>query len=398
MTGTDIMPRAERLLVVEDDAFSQQLIELYLRKAGFSELTVASDGREALDIAKRQTFDLVLLDLNLPRISGMEVLRRLRKEGMLTETPVIISSSIANMDDIVQCLDLGADDFLPKPFNVRLLEGRVSGCLEKKRLKDEARDAVIRREREAAAARALQATLSGVSFPTGGDAPPFVAASVTLPAAEPGGDFLDAFMLPDGSALFMIGSVAESGTAAALAMARTHALVRRAVDQLLAEGGHPEPHAVLTWVNGALLGQSSGAVIPRVALLAGVVDPSGGSMRLANAGHPDPLLLDPRRGVTSATCDRGRPLGVHGDALYASQTIALPSGWTLCAYTKGLMEAADASGAPYGEHRLRNRLGDIGNIRPGAVVTAVEADLRRFIAGAPAEDVTVLALGAGSHS
>ncbi len=391
MPHSDFMPRTERILVVEDDEFSQQLIGLYLQKAGFTELTVATDGRDALDIAKQQTFDLVLLDLNLPRISGGEVLRRLKKEGMLTDTPVIISSSIGNMDDIVQCMDLGAEDFLLKPFNVRLLEGRVSAILEKRRLRQDIRAVQERRARDYQRARMLQTALSGIALRGAGDAQP--AAAVTVSAAEPAGDFHDVFMLPDGSVFLMIGTVADTGVAAALAMARVHAVVRRSIDRLIAEGGHVEPHAVLAWANGALCLDGAGE---RVALLVGTMDLDAGTMSLASAGHPDPIVLSPRRGVVAAGCSRGRPLGVHPDAVYAGQTWAVDSGETLVAFTKGLLDATDAAGMAFGESRLKAKLEDCATLRPDALVMALEGEVTRFIGGvAQHDDITVLALRGG---
>lgn len=394
MTDTDAMPRTERILVVEDDEFSQQLIELYLRKAGFNELTVAADGRQALDIAKQQTFDLVLLDLNLPRIGGAEVLRRLKKEGMLTDIPVIVSSSIANMDDIVSCMDLGAEDFLPKPFNVRLLEGRVTACLEKKRLKDETMAAMRRRERERATARLAQAALSGVALRQGGDGGALAAAGLILPGNEPGGDVFDVFELADGSAMLVCGTVAASGGVGAIvAMAGAHALVRHAVDRLQAEGGHVEPHAVLAWANRewCRLG-TDGAAVP-VSLLVAVLAPQGGALALASAGHADPFLVGPRVGVVGLACERGRPLGAHADAVYGVARHRLEAGDSLVVYSKGLLDAADEAGALYGEQRLKARLEAGADLAPGELVAAVDGDLRRFRGRAPAAgDITVVAV------
>ena len=113
MSKPEMMPRHEHLLVVEDDDFSQELIALYLRKAGFTELTVATDGRQALELAKSRSFDLVLLDLNLPRISGTEVLRRLRAQH--TRTLVLILSAEDEIDARIRGLDLGAEAHFNRP-------------------------------------------------------------------------------------------------------------------------------------------------------------------------------------------------------------------------------------------------------------------------------------------
>ncbi len=397
MAQSDFMSRPERILVVEDDEFSQELIQLYLRKAGFNELTIAANGHDALNIAKQQTFDLVLLDLNLPRISGSEVLRRLKKEGMLTDTPVIISSSIGNMDDIVQCIDLGAEDFLLKPFNVRLLEGRVSAILEKKRLREESRVAKANRSREDHAARLLQGTISSISLPSARDEHG-LAAAVTLSSPLASNDFYNMFMLPDGVAFFMIGTVTEINVAAALTMSRVHAMVRRSVDRLLAEGGHVEAHAVLAWVNRELYqsdpGSHQGA---QTALLVGTVALSDNHLQLASAGHPDPLLLSTRRGVVSLSCDRGRPLGVHPDAVYTSKNISLEQDDAVFLHTKGLLDVTDASGMLFGESRMKAKLEDCDPLQPNGIVTGLEAEIRRFMGQTQQrEDITILALRCGS--
>ncbi len=393
MTDMDVMARAERILVVEDDQFSQQLIGLYLGKAGFSQVTAAADGRDALDIAKRQRFDLVLLDLNLPRMNGAEVLRRLKKEGMLTDIPVIITSSMGNMDDIVHCMDLGAEDFLLKPFNVRLLENRVSAILEKKRLRDQGQAAHARHARDVRGARALQAALSGITLPSTVTEPgQATAAAMVLPAQDPGGDFHDVFPLPGSAVFFLLGSVAGSGTDAALAMGRTHALIRRAVDRIVAEGGHVEPHAVLAWANRELC-QEDGAA---VSVLAGVYSPGGNVWDMASAGHPNPLFLDPRRGVETAECDRGRPLGLHPDATYSRRQWTGSGDETLVAFSQGAMDAADLSGVVFGESRIRAVLNGCAVPDPAKVVMALEADIRRFVGRQPlAADATILAIRHG---
>lgn len=391
MVQSDPMPRSERILVVEDDEFSQQLIELYLHKAGFSDVVAAANGRDALDIAKQGVFDLVLLDLNLPRISGHDVLRRLKKEGMLADTPVIVTSSVGNVDDIVQCMDLGAEDFLLKPFNVRLLEGRVSAILEKKRLRDEGRAAQERRARELQAAKNLQSLLSGLVLPSVGDRCSCDAAAAFLPAPEIGGDFHAVFILPDASTFFMLGTVAGDGVAAALAMAQVHGQVRRAIDRLAAEGAPVDPEAVLAWVNRELCHQGAAPADIATSLLAGRVDPERNAWCVACAGHPAPFRLSARQGVVPVDCDRGRPLGVNPQAVYAGVRWTGETGETLLAFSNGLLGVSDASGVPFGEIRARAVLETCPSFEPKVAVAALEAEVCRCAGRALLrEDVTIL--------
>jgi CheY-like chemotaxis protein len=90
-----------------------------------------------LESLKKEKFDLILLDLNLPGIDGDEVLRRIKLSPQWRDIPVILVSDTEELERIKQCLELGADDYLPKPVDQTLLKSRVNGCLEKKRLREQ---------------------------------------------------------------------------------------------------------------------------------------------------------------------------------------------------------------------------------------------------------------------
>jgi DNA-binding response OmpR family regulator len=120
------MPR--RILIIEDDADIAHLVELHLRDLG-AEVTIARDGTTGLDLALKRTFDLIILDLNLPGIDGLEICRQMR--GKTKYTPVLmLTARSADVDRIVG-LELGADDYLTKPFNVRELIARVKALLRR---------------------------------------------------------------------------------------------------------------------------------------------------------------------------------------------------------------------------------------------------------------------------
>src|SRR2546423_6967905 len=113
---------ARRILVVEDDRDIARLVELHLRDLG-AEVTLAHDGAVALELGLRRPFDLVILDLMLPGIDGLEICRRLR--GRSNYTPILmLTARSADVDRIVG-LEIGADDYLTKPFNIRELIARV---------------------------------------------------------------------------------------------------------------------------------------------------------------------------------------------------------------------------------------------------------------------------------
>ena len=93
-------------------------------------------GREALDRLAAGAFDVVLLDVMMPELDGIETLARIKAHADLRHVPVIMISAAADLDRVVRCIELGADDYLPKPFNRVLLRARVGACLERKRLHD----------------------------------------------------------------------------------------------------------------------------------------------------------------------------------------------------------------------------------------------------------------------
>jgi DNA-binding response OmpR family regulator len=119
---------ARRILVVEDDRDIARLVELHLKDLG-ADITLAHEGTTALDLALRRSFDLVILDLMLPGIDGLEICRRLR--ARTNYTPILmLTARSADVDRIVG-LEIGADDYLTKPFNIRELIARVKALLRR---------------------------------------------------------------------------------------------------------------------------------------------------------------------------------------------------------------------------------------------------------------------------
>ena len=102
----------------------------------------AENGREALDLLRRQRFDLLLLDVLMPELDGYQVLAELKDDPHLREIPVIMTSSLDELDSVVKCVEMGAEDYLSKPINPVLLNARITASLEKKRLRDQQRELI----------------------------------------------------------------------------------------------------------------------------------------------------------------------------------------------------------------------------------------------------------------
>ncbi len=123
------------VLVVDDVHLNRALLCQRLDREGYS-VQRAKGGREALEMLASGHFDLVLLDVLMPDLDGFEVLRQMKAHPALRDIPVIMISALDEMDSVVRCIEMGAEDYLPKPFDPVLLRARVGACLEKKRLRD----------------------------------------------------------------------------------------------------------------------------------------------------------------------------------------------------------------------------------------------------------------------
>jgi adenylate cyclase len=129
------------ILVVDDDPINRTLLTRSLMRDGHR-VRSAANGRLALELLEDVAFDCILLDVLMPEMDGFEVLERLRESRRLREVPVIVISGLEESETVVRCLEMGAEDYLTKPFDPVLLRARISGGLARKRLHDLERDRV----------------------------------------------------------------------------------------------------------------------------------------------------------------------------------------------------------------------------------------------------------------
>jgi class 3 adenylate cyclase len=127
-----------RILIVDDNKVNRLLLSRSVEMLGHA-VVLAENGRIAMQRLADGGFDLLLLDIEMPEMDGFEVLAAIKADPDLRGLPVIVTSSVEGLDNIVRCIELGAEDYLPKPVNKVLLQARLTSCLEKKRLRDEQR-------------------------------------------------------------------------------------------------------------------------------------------------------------------------------------------------------------------------------------------------------------------
>ena len=293
-----------RVLVVDDIEMNRDLLVRRLRRLGVTDTQQAADGRAALDIMASATFDLVLLDIMMPVMTGFDVLEEMAANGMIDTLPVIVISAMNEMESIVRAIELGAEDFLLKPFDPTLLRARVLATLEKKQLRDHMREELARKLTELAEARSLQLAL--VPEPHADDH--LTIDLVLEPAREIGGDLVDHVQLPDGRHVLAVGDVSDKGAGAALVMARTHALLRGLVTRPDAPALLADLAAAARALNAELAANNPSCMF--VTFLLAVFDPATGGLDYVRCGHVPPFLRRTDGTVERLNLAGGLPLGV----------------------------------------------------------------------------------------
>ena len=380
------------ILVVDDSSVNRTILKRRLAELGYTNITTAADGIQALAAIEAARFDVVLLDIEMPALDGIGVLERLRALGR-RDPPVIVISSLTGMSAAVRCIELGAEDYLPKTFELPLLRARLSAVLEKKRLRDLAARRLQLLEAELESARLAQLALVPSDFDRiSGHRVTLHAAMV--PARQVGGDFYDAMRINDATLLFAVADVAGKGAPAALTMARTLGLFRASAHHLANEVRIPDPSDILDLANEDLARDNPDAIFVTAAV--GILDMRYGRGRLAIAAHEMPLRYDESGNVSLLLAHRPQPpLGALEGVAYVSYPFELKAGDGLLLFSDGVIEAESAEGSFFGRERLTQVLGANGRARQGprAVVDEVFQAVTAFADGAPqADDITALSL------
>lgn len=381
-----------RLLIVDDNDDNRFTLSLLLEVEGFTDITMAGDGEEALAVMEAEHFDLVLLDLMMPRLNGYQVLETLKAQGRIGDPPVIMITALDDVESAARCIELGAEDYLPKPFDPVLLKARLHGSLEKKALRDAVREAHDRMEAELRDARELQLGLCPRSFPTPTPTLPYDVFATMEPAREVGGDFYHVFERVDGSLCFAVGDVSDKGAAAALFMARSRDILRLSAETPLPGRLHlPTPGEILARVNRILCAANPALMF--VTLWVGILGPEVGALHFANAGHNDPYRLSGGEGIATIGGTKGQPLGIRDGRPYETEGMSLVAGESLFVFSDGIPDASDRSGVRFSETRLERCLLAHSRASAAELVAAVMRSVTEFAAGAaPSDDITAMAI------
>src|SRR5512139_331519 len=282
------------ILIVDDEPFNVDYLEQELEEADH-ETSVAVNGQEALDQVQRHAPDLILLDIMMPVMDGFEVLSRLKANPATRDIPVIVISAQNDLRSVVRGIQLGAEDYLPKPFEPTLLHARVSSSLEKKRLRDLEQLYLKGLQRELEIAREIQLGFLPAELPqvAGWEIAAFFKA-----AREVAGDFYDAFLLPDGQLACVVGDVCGKGVGAALFMTLFRSLIRATATSDVSRSGEDMKalapaerlRHVVSFTNRYLV-ETHGDANMFATVFIGIVNLQNGELTYINCGNEPPLLL-----------------------------------------------------------------------------------------------------------
>jgi len=380
---------AARVLVVDDVEANRDLLARRIRRLGHGVQT-ATNGQEALDLLREEPPDLVFLDIMMPELNGYQVLEQMKADPRLGRIPVIMISAVDEVESIVRCIELGADDYLPKPFNPVILRARLDASLSRKRLHDREQRVAEAMARELEIGHTIQRSFLPDTLRAPGG---YELAAMLEPARQVAGDFYDAFPIDEGRGLILaVGDVCDKGVAAALFMAIFRSLIRVTTDPAYAGVTGDDGERLLrvvTLLNNYIV-RTHGRTNMFATLFLACLQVETGRLTYVNAGQDAPVLLaagrEPRRlDVT------GPAVGLMPDMAFRTASITLAPGQSLMAYTDGIPEGRSGSGEEFGEGRLLAAA--VGDRSAEELVGDVCEAHRAFVGDAARlDDITMLAL------
>ena len=372
----------ESILLVDDNPTNLQVLFQTLDGVG-CKLLVAKNGEMALSITKKARPDLILLDIMMPGIDGYEVCRQLKSEADTADIPVIFLSALGDTEDKVKGLQLGAVDYITKPFQPDEVIARVNTHLTIHRLKSEVESRKDQLEHELKVVSEVQQKLLPKELPAING---FKLAVHYETSRYAGGDYYDIIELPDNHWGFLIADAEGHSAPAAVLMAMTCALFRAYPDTDI------DPAKMLQYLNTHLCKVAEPSFM--TALYA-VFDANQKTLRLARAGQPLPMIYRfAENQAFELDCPGVYPLGIEPYKMDIPVTsTTLEAGDRLLVYTDGVSERFSEAGEIYGEKRVLQQLAAADSNDPRKVLAAIMADVESFAGELPADDDQALLLG-----
>jgi len=370
-----------RILIVDHDRLSREILARNLQREGYV-VEFEEDGAQALVRLGEGKFDLALWEVLLPSLSGIEMLKRARKDALLQHIPIVLLSEVKDVETVIRCIEAGGDDYLPKPFNPALLKARIRASMERKMLRDQERRLLsqIKAHQERMSAELADATVYLTSLLPQPVREPFVADWRFIPSSELGGDCFGYHWIDeDHFALYLL-DVCGHGVGAALLsvtalnVIRSHAL--NGVD-------FRNPSEVLVAANRAFPMERQNNRY--FTLWYGVYQRSTRKLTYSSGGHPPALLFEPGAVAPKKLAARGMMVGGMPNSRYLSQSCEIPAGSRLFLFCDGVYEITLSEGRTYTLDEFAALLGQLPADAP-IDLDAIIAQIRQLRGSAELED------------
>ncbi len=397
------MSGAGSILVVDDDEANRDMLSRRLKKRGY-QVDIARDGFAALEMVNNQKFDLILLDVMMPGLDGIGVLKVVRESRSPTELPVIMTTAKDKSEDVVSALSLGASDYVTKPLDFPVVLARIESQLSLKRAVDKIRvleENLERRNRALMAANSRMLTdlkaaakVQSAMLPRSLPALAGTTFSWDLrPCDELAGDGLGIVELDASHVGLYVLDVSGHGVASALLSVSVARVLGQPSDpaSILAHPttGLASPAAVAGQLN--LLFPFDTATEQYFTFVYGVLDVKTGEFRYTSAGHPAPLHVAAAGGARLLD-GRGFPIGLAEDD-YDESSIQLKPGDRLYLYSDGVPEATSPTNVQFGTQRLLEAASRVRVKSLPESVLGLRADVEDWCGSAGVrDDVSILAL------
>ncbi len=403
-TINQLAPSDTVILMVDDNPTNLQVLFQTLQPE-FGEtcqLLIARSGEEAITTAVKTHPSLILLDIMMPGMDGFETCRRLKADPETTGAAVVFMSALSETDNKVKGLELGAVDYITKPFQAEEVIARVSSHLMIQRLtadlqqkNDELSRVNKRMKRDLEAAARIQQTL----LPEHSlNIPGCSVAWRNVPCDELAGDSLNIFPIDDRYVVVWLLDASGHGVPASLlSVAATRNLMPNHLEESLVlrktseqNGWGPEdPASVACKLNQMFPMEQNGMNF--FSLIYGVIDLQQRTLKFVSAGHPGPLKVSARGDVETYTYP-GHLIGMFVDAEFETHEIPLEPGERIVFLSDGVSEQLSPDEEPFEMKRLRDSLGRSAGQTPGESIDHVIESLRQWTGGNQfADDVSLLA-------
>ena len=373
---------AKTVLLVDDAPANLQVVNSILKST--YKIRIATSGEKALKIAHQTPApDLILLDVMMPEMDGYEVCSRLKSGADTRDIPVIFLTGQTETDDETKGFEVGAVDYIHKPFSPAVVKARVHTHLVLRGIREQLASQLLTIQNEMETARQIQLSILPREIPViqGLDI-----AARYLPMTSVAGDFYDFIVVDEKRIGILVADVSGHGMPAALISSMLKIALAAQI------GSASDPARVLAGLNQALYGKFQGHFVTAAYVL---VDTESHTLRYAGAGHPPLVVRNNSAAETREFVENGLFLGFFPDATYTSVEIPFREGDWGVLYTDGILESTNLSEEQFGMDRFRLFLQNNHQLPAGQFVDGLLNELSLWSDTAsgrePEDDITLLA-------